>query len=106
MNRPTILMLIAAVTLMLPACSRDENARSGDQTATIERPAPRQDAIRPDELTQTVELDDGRSVDEGESITEPESEGPATSATATTTTGTVTSKSVPPAKTPPPPRKQ
>ena len=100
-------MLIAAGTLMLPACSRMENARSGEQTATIERPAPRQDAIRPDELTQTVELDDGRSVDEGASITEPESEGPATSTTATATTGTTTTTTTaPPAKTPPPPRKQ
>ncbi|HEX6176761.1 MAG TPA: hypothetical protein VF057_00270, partial [Thermoanaerobaculia bacterium] len=87
----------------MTACARNE-AGSADsaQTATIERPEPREDDVRPEELTQTVELDDGRSVDEGAAITEAET-GTTVTGTAATTATTTTA---PPSKTPPPPRKQ
>ena len=98
MKRSTIVMMIAAAMLTMTACAKNEaGSDASSQTATIGRPEPREDGVRPEELTQTVELDDGRSVAEGEAISEVETD--------TTATGTAATATAAPSKTPPPPRK-
>ena len=86
------LMLIMTVA----ACARQEAASTGEQTATIGRPEPKPGELGTDALTQTVELDDGRSEAEGADLTNPDpkvrvrSPVPPTQTTQTQTTQTTT----------------
>lgn len=104
MKRSTILMMIVAAALLTLACARNESGSGAEQTGTVKRAEPQPGEIRPEELTQTVELDDGRSVDEGASIIEPEPDVTTGTTTTTATTTTTTTRANPP-RTPPPPRK-
>lgn len=93
-------MLVAIAALMVGGCARDESAvRSDHETATIARPEPMPGEMGTDAMTQTVELEDGRSENEGGILTEgvgPDDVTATTTAQATTTTSTTTTNVTPP----------
>jgi hypothetical protein len=96
-------MSIAMLLLLAAGCGRDETVATGTETTgTFKPPEPKPGELGTDAMTQTVELDDGRSENEGGNITTPDpdvrtsgSPVPPTETTATTATTT----------NPPPPRK-
>lgn len=98
------LMSIALLLVLAAGCGREQSAATGTETTgTFKPPEPKPGELGTDAMTQTVELDDGRSENEGGHITTPDpdvraSGSPVPPPTATTTTTTTTSN-------PPPPRK-
>lgn len=94
-----LMMLVAIAGLLVGGCARDESAaRSDQETATIARPEPMPGELGTDAMTQTVELEDGRSENEGGILTEgggPD-DVPATATTQATTTTTTTTTNVTP----------
>ncbi|HUP49652.1 MAG TPA: hypothetical protein VNA04_12775 [Thermoanaerobaculia bacterium] len=69
----SIVSLILVAVVALAACARDEGATAGgEETATIGRPEPQPGELGTDALSQTVELEDGRSEAEGGVVTNPD----------------------------------
>jgi hypothetical protein len=106
-----ILFVMSIATLLVVAgCGRDESVATGTEaTGTFKPPEPKPGELGTDAMTQTVELDDGRSENEGGHITTPDpdvrtsgSPVPPTETTATATTTTTTTTTT---TNPPPPRK-
>ena len=103
MKKILFVMSIAMLLLLAAGCGRDETVATGTEaTGTFKPPEPKPGELGTDAMTQTVELDDGRSENEGGNITTPDpdvrtsgSPVPPTETTATTATTT----------NPPPPRK-
>lgn len=100
---PSLVVLLALV-VVLPGCGRDETA-AGDGTETIEPAKPLPEPTGTEAMTQTVDIEGGRSEAEGGGLTNPDSTTAATAAgtggttatTATTATATTTSTAAPPA---------
>ena len=78
---------IALFALVLTACNRQETTVSGGTTETIAPASPQPDVTGTDALTQTVDIESGRTDAEGAGIPTP---GTATDATMETTTSTTT----------------
>ena len=99
-----LLTLLALAVVLASGCSREETVTTGTEaTATFAPPEPQPGELGTDALTQTVELEDGRSENEGGHITTPEpgvrvsgSPVPPTQTTTTSTTGTTTTTTTPP----------
>lgn len=87
---------IALSALLLTGCNRQETTVTGTNTATIAPASPQPDLTGTDALTQTVDIESGRTDAEGAGITNP---GTATDATVGTTTSTTTGTGIPPTAT-------
>jgi hypothetical protein len=84
------LMLFAVVVLLSltsVACNR-ESASSGQVTETIAPAAPQPEPTGTDAMTQTVDIETGRSASEGGGLTTDTTDSTVTAATTTDTTGT------------------
>lgn len=80
------LLSLCVVLLALAACPRRQDApKSGTVTQTIAPAAAKPDTTGTDALTQTVDIEDGRSEEDGGVITTPQSTAK-TGTTATTST--------------------
>ena len=103
MKRIVYLMSIALLLVLAGGCGREESAATGTETTgTFKPPEPKPGELGTDAMTQTVELDDGRSENEGGHITTPDpdvrtggSPVPPTATTTTTTTTTTTNQPSP-----------
>jgi hypothetical protein len=85
LNTPLIILLTA--TLALPACGKRESAAAGgESTETIAPASPQPAPTGTDAMTQTVDVEHGRSEAEGGGLT---TAPDTTATTTTTTTGTV-----------------
>ena len=93
MKKILFLMSIALLLVLATGCGREESAATGTETTgTFKPPEPKPGELGTDAMTQTVELDDGRSESEGGHITTPDPDvrtsGSPVPPTATTTTTT------------------
>ena len=96
MTRKTLTsILIILVALGSLACARKEGtAAAAGETPTVKAPEPREEPTTTSELTQTVNLEDGRSESDGGVLTNPNPpirgarSAPTTTATSTATTTT------------------
>lgn len=92
MKRPLIsLLAVCAVLLLaLPSCRRNEQARDGEAHETIAPATPQPAPTGTDAMTQTVDIEQGRSEAEGGGLTS------STDTIATGTSGTTTTTTAPP----------
>jgi hypothetical protein len=60
-----LILLLAAVLLALPACRGRETAAGGEATETIAPAAPQPAPTGTDAMTQTVDIEEGRTDAEG-----------------------------------------
>jgi hypothetical protein len=69
----SFIVVLAALTLALPACRGREKAGAGgeDPTATIAPATPQPEATGTEAMTQTVDVEGGRSEAEGGGLTSP-----------------------------------
>ena len=91
-------LVLLAVTVALAACRRGESAAPGT-TETIAPAAPQPQPTGTDAMTQTVDIEDGRSEAEGGALNNPTTAATSTTSTAPTTTATAPEV---PAVSPPP----
>lgn len=105
-------LVFAAVLLSLLACNREKKSGDTTATATIAPAAAQPEETGTDAMTQTVDVEDGRSEAEGGGLTSPnppvvvpgstaaaaDTTGTTTTATGTATTGRTTT-AAPPATT-------
>ena len=99
MKRPVnrILVIITLFLLAVPACRKQETAISGEVTETIAPASPQPAPTGTDAMTQTVNIETGRSeLEGGVAATDTAAD---TAATATTATGTAPATAPPPAQT-------
>lgn len=101
MKKTVFLISIALLLVLAAGCGREESAVSGTETTgTFKPPEPKPGELGTDAMTQTVELDDGRSENEGGHITTPDpgvrASGSPVPSTATSTTATTTTTNPPP----------
>lgn len=95
LKKTIFLMSIALLLVLAAGCGREESSVSGTETTgTFQPPEPKPGELGTDAMTQTVELDDGRSENEGGHITTPDpgvrASGSPVTPTETTTTTTTT----------------
>ena len=90
--------IFLAFTFVVTGCARREGQGGGAATTDTISPAPAQPDTTGTEMTQTVNLEDGRSEAEGGALTSPNPPvtGTGTTTTAPTTDTTGTSGSAPP----------
>lgn len=92
---PSFVMLLALV-VVLPGCGRDETA-AGDGTETIAPAKPLPEPTGTEAMTQTVDIEAGRSEAEGGGLTTPNPPvDTMTDGTAGTTAATTTTTTAPP----------
>ena len=84
LNAPLI-VLLAAVLLALPACRDRESAAGGDATETIAPATPQPAPLGTDAMTQTVDIEEGRTDAEGGAAASGTAMGTDTAATGTAT---------------------
>lgn len=94
-------MSIALLLVLAAGCGREEsNAPGTETTGTFKPPEPKPGELGTDAMTQTVELDDGRSENEGGHITTPDpgvrAGGSPVPPAGTSTSTTTTTNSPPP----------
>ena len=102
MKSSTIRSLVVALSLLLAlgGCKRKEKAAAnGEVTGTIAPAQPQPEATGTDAMTQTVELDDGRSVSEGGALAEGSTTDTSSAIDTVTTATTATSTAPPPTTT-------
>ena len=84
-------LILLVFVLALPACRNRENAAGGEATETIAPADPQPQPTGTDAMTQTVDIEAGRSEAEGGVLTAPNAPAGTvtdTATTVTTTTGT------------------
>ena len=100
-KRLTTLLAVVTLVFALSDCrGRESSSAGGTETIAPAQPQPG-DTAGTDAMTQTVDIEDSRSVADGASLTQSDS-STAPTTTATVTTATVTTTTV----TPKPPKKQ
>ncbi len=81
--------MLTCLLLVSSACKGREGTRTSNATGTVAPPAPQPAPTGTDAMTQTVDIEDSRSVDDGGILTNPQTARTGTTAT-TATTSTVT----------------